>query len=143
MKLLPLSFVADSAGETPEVLSVSLSSASGAQIGSPATHTITLLDAAAPGVNILYVSASSSTGAGTMLGTVIATPASGRSIADWAIIAGNTGNLFSINASGQVTLLAPASLPNPGAIVRGDRAEIAGDVTRVGRHVGVAVEVYR
>jgi hypothetical protein len=116
MKLLPLSFVADSAGETPEILSVSLASATGAQIVSPATHTITLLDAAAPAVNTIYLSAGSSTAAGTVLGTATAAPASGRSIANWAIIAGNAGNLFSINASGQVTLLAPASLPNPGAV---------------------------
>jgi hypothetical protein len=116
MKLLPLSFVADSAGETPEIITVSLAAANGAQIVSPATHTITLLDASAPEVGTLYVSAGASTAAGTVLGTATATPASGRTIATWSIIAGNTGNLFAVNASGQVTLLAPASLPNPGAV---------------------------
>jgi hypothetical protein len=116
MKLLPLSFVADSAGETPEILTISLSGSSGAQIVSPSVHTITLLDAAAPDVGTLYLSAGSSTSAGTVLGTATATPASGRTIGSWSIVAGNTGNLFAINASGQVTLLAPASLPNPGAV---------------------------
>ncbi|MCW1914016.1 putative Ig domain-containing protein [Luteolibacter sp. GHJ8] len=122
MKLLPLSFTADSNGETPEILSVALASANGAQIVSPSTHTITLLDAAAPAVGPLYVSAASTTAAGSVLGTASATPASGRSIASWSIIAGNVGNLFAINASGQVTLLAPAALPNPGGIQLGVRA---------------------
>lgn len=116
MKLLPLSFTADSTGETPEVLSVSLASANGAQIASPATHTITLIDAASPSVETRYMSAASSASVGSVLGTMSATPASGRSIVSWTIVAGNAGNRFAIDASGQVTLLVPSSLPNPGAL---------------------------
>ncbi len=116
MKLLPLSFTADALNETPEVLTVSLTTATGATVIAPSVHTITLLDAAAPDVGPLFVSAGSGTANGTALGTVPVTPASSRTIASWSIIAGNNLNAFSINASGQVTLLAGASLPNPGAI---------------------------
>jgi len=116
MKLLPLSFMADALAESPEAIVVTLSTSSGAGITSPFTHTVTLLDAAAPSVGTVYGSAGATTPAGTVVTAATVTPAAGRSITSWAIVAGNAGNAFAINSSGQVSLLLPASLPNPGAI---------------------------
>jgi len=116
VKLLPFTILTDALAENPEDVLISITGATGAQVVSPSTHTITLLDDSAPTVETVFVSASSTSPAGTVVGTAVATPASGRSIAGWSIVAGNTGSIFSINAAGQVTLVVPASLPNPGAI---------------------------
>ncbi|WP_367873268.1 Calx-beta domain-containing protein [Luteolibacter sp. Populi] len=116
MKLLPLALLADAGSETPEVLTVSLTTASGAQIGTPSVHTITLVDSAAPIVEPGFGSAVAATAPGTVLGTMTAVPAAGRTIASWAIVAGNIPAVFSINASGQVSVSSGVSLPNPGAV---------------------------
>ncbi len=115
-KFLPLSIIADGIAESPEAIVISLANATGAQISSPASHVITLRDPETPAVEPLYASATSAMGTGTVLGTVTATPASGRSITSWSILAGNAGGAFAINAAGQVTLATPAALPNPGGI---------------------------
>ncbi|WP_035601007.1 Calx-beta domain-containing protein [Haloferula sp. BvORR071] len=115
MKLLPLSLLADAGNEAPEAITVTMTGANGATIASPSAHTITLIDAAAPTVEPLFATVTSSTATGTVLGTMATTPAAGRTIASWSIVAGNSPANFAINASGQVTLLTTASLPNPGA----------------------------
>ncbi|WP_338285537.1 Calx-beta domain-containing protein [Luteolibacter sp. LG18] len=131
MKALPLSILTDAIGEAPEGIVVSLSSPSGASLTAPSSTTITLLDANAPVVGATQVNATSAMSVGTVLGTATATPASGRSITGWTIVAGNESNLFAINSSGQVTLQVPGSLPNPGVrhlIVRAiDNAGSTGD----------------
>ena len=131
VKLLPFTILEDAVSENPEAVVVSLTGASGAQVQGPSTHVITLQDAAAPEVDTVFVSAASTSPAGTVVGMASATAASGRSIAGWSIVAGNTGGIFSIDAAGQVTLVVPASLPNPGAIqlvVRGtDNLGASGD----------------
>jgi regulation of enolase protein 1 (concanavalin A-like superfamily) len=66
----------------------------------------------APAVVPKYFAANSSMGNGTLIGTATAT----GTITGWSIVGGNTGNAFTINASGQVTLATPAALPNPGTI---------------------------
>ncbi|MCW1921047.1 putative Ig domain-containing protein [Luteolibacter arcticus] len=116
VKTLPLSILADAIGESPEAIVVSLSNPSGAQLTSPSTHVITLRDTDVPTVEALFATATSAMSSGTVIGTSTATPASGRSITGWAIVAGNTGNAFAINASGQVSLVTPAALPNPGGV---------------------------
>ena len=114
MKPIPLSILTDAIGEAPESIVVSLSSPSGASLTTPSSHTITLLDANAVVVSNPQFTATSAMSVGTVLGSVTATPASGRSITGWAIVAGNDSSTFSINASGQVSLTVPGSLPNPG-----------------------------
>ncbi|WP_035616024.1 Calx-beta domain-containing protein [Haloferula sp. BvORR071] len=130
-KFLPLTILADAVGEQPEAIVVSLANPSGAQLSSPATHVITIKDPETPAVEPLFASATSAMSAGTVLGTVTATPASGRSITGWTILAGNTGTAFAINAAGQVTLATPGALPNPGGmqlVVRAtDNAGTTGD----------------
>ncbi|QJE98939.1 Calx-beta domain-containing protein [Luteolibacter luteus] len=116
VKLLPFTILADGLAENPEAVVVTITGATGAALQSPTTHTIMLLDAAAPAVDTVFASASSSSMTGTIVGTATATPAPGRSIASWSIVAGNTNGIFAINATGQVTLAVPASLPNPGAV---------------------------
>ncbi len=115
-KLLPLTFVADSVGEAPESLIVSLSSPVGAAVSSPATHLITLLDPGTPVVNTVFASATSSQTIGTVIATSTATVISPRVVSSWSIIAGNPNNAFAINSAGQVTLALPGSLPNPGNV---------------------------
>ena len=116
MKPIPLSLLTDAVGEAAESIIVSLSNPVGATLAAPATHTITLLDASVPVVETLFATAASSQSVGTVLTTVVATPAAGRTISSWTILSGNTGNVFAINASGQLTLAVPASLPNPGGL---------------------------
>lgn len=116
IKEVPLAIVSDAIGEAPEVIVVSLSNPSGAALTSPTSHAITLLDVELPVVGTLFTTASSTMSVGTALGTVVATPAAGRSISGWTIVAGNTGNAFAINGTGQLTLATPAALPNPGGI---------------------------
>jgi hypothetical protein len=116
MKPLPLAILADSIGEAPEAIVVTLSNPTGAQLGSSSTHVITLLEVGAPAIETLVTSATSAMGSGTALGTVVATPASGRGISGWQILAGNVGNAFALNAAGQLTLVTPGALPNPGGM---------------------------
>lgn len=131
MKLLPLTILADAIDEVPEAIVVNLSNPVGAALASPTTHVITVQDAGVPTVGTLYATASSASAVGTVITTAAATPAAGRNITGWAIVAGNTGNAFSINAAGQVTLATPASLPNPGGmqlVVRAaDNMGVTGD----------------
>ena len=131
MKLLPLTLMADAIGEGPEAIVVSLANPVGATLGSPSSHTITLLDTNAPLVATMQFNATSAMAANTVVGTMSATVASGRSVAAWSIVAGNEGGFFDINASGQVRLLMPATLPNPGTrllVVRAtDSAGATGD----------------
>jgi len=116
MKPIPLSLLADAVGEAAESIIVSISNPVGATLAAPAMHTITLLDASEPTVETLFATAASSQSVGTVLATAVATPAAGRTISSWTILSGNTGNVFAINASGQLTLAVPASLPNPGGL---------------------------
>ncbi|MEK7952070.1 Calx-beta domain-containing protein [Luteolibacter soli] len=116
VKLLPLTILSDAIGEAPEAIVVSLTSPSGASLASPSTHVITLRDTDTPVVNAVFATATSAMASGAVIGTSTATPASGRSITGWSIVAGNTGNAFAINASGQVSLVTPGALPNPGSV---------------------------
>ncbi|HEX7261772.1 MAG TPA: putative Ig domain-containing protein, partial [Luteolibacter sp.] len=131
MKAIPFSIVADALGESTEAAVVTLSSPSGASLTAPSSHVITLLDTGAPVVAEQQVTATSAMAVNTVLGTATATPSSGRTITGWTIVAGNTAGAFAINAAGQVSLLAPASLPNPGIrqlVLRAtDSAGSAGD----------------
>ncbi len=133
VKPLPLVLVADATGEMPEAIVVSLSNPSGAQVTSPSSHVITVRDADAPAVATVQFTATSAMSAGTVIGTMNATVASGRSVTGWTILAGNEGNVFAINAAGQVSLLVPGVLPNPGPrqlLVRAtDSAGATGDGT--------------
>ena len=115
-KLLPLTFVADSVGESPESLIVSLSSPVGAAVSTPATHLITLIDPGTPVVNTVFATATSSQTAGTVIASSTATVVAPRVVSSWSIIAGNPNNAFAINSAGQVTLAIPGSLPNPGNV---------------------------
>ena len=115
-KLIPLAFTNDAIGEGPETIVVSIANASGASLGLPSAHTITLLDGAAPVIDSQFIYANSSQSVGALLTTATATLASGRTMGTWSIIAGNAGNAFVINASGQITLSAPSLLPNPGGV---------------------------
>ena len=115
-KALPLSIIADAVGEVPEAIVVSLANPAGASLASPSTHVITVQDAATPLIETLFATATSAMSSGTSLGTVPATPPAGRTITGWAILAGNSGNLFAINSAGVVTLVTPGGLPNPGGV---------------------------
>lgn len=133
VKPLPLALVADGIGEMPEAIVVGLANSSGAQIVSPSSHVITVRDADAPAIATAQFTATSAMSADTVIGTMNATVASGRSVAGWTIIAGNEGDVFAINAAGQVSMLVPAALPNPGPrqlVVRAtDSAGATGDGT--------------
>lgn len=130
-KRLPLSIISDDIGEAPEAVVVTLSNAVGANLVEPISHTITLLDADAPLVLAPQFTARSAMAPGTVLGTVTATVTSGRSIANWSIVAGNENNIFALSAAGQVSLATPGALPNPGTrqvVVRAtDSAGATGD----------------
>lgn len=67
-----------------------------------------------PTVAVRTLTATSAQAAGTSLGTLTAVAESPRTITAWAIVSGNAGGLFAINAAGSLTLVLPASLPNPG-----------------------------
>ncbi|MES2997445.1 MAG: Calx-beta domain-containing protein [Verrucomicrobiota bacterium] len=116
IKPIPLAILNDATGEGPETVVVSLTNPNGVFIADPSSHTITLLDTLAPTVEEIFTSASSSQGVGALITTAVAVPGPGRTIASWTIIAGNTGNAFAINASGQLTLATPGALPNPGGM---------------------------
>lgn len=132
-KQIPLVILNDAVTEGPESIIVTLANPSGATLLTPSTHTITLLDANAPVTADKQFTATSAMTAGSVIGTATATVASGRSIASWSIVAGNAASVFGINASGQVSLLLPGSLPNPGTrqlVVRvTDNLGATGDAT--------------
>lgn len=116
MKAIPLTLLTDAVGEGQESIVVALSNAVGATLVSPATHTITLLDASVPVIDTQFVSAASTQAVNTLITTASATAAVGHTISGWSIISGNSGNAFSIDASGQFKLAIPSALPNPGAM---------------------------
>ncbi|MES2706012.1 MAG: LamG-like jellyroll fold domain-containing protein [Verrucomicrobiota bacterium] len=67
--------------------------------------------------------ARSTMSAGTVLGSITTAPESGRTIASYTILSGNTGGIFAINATtGALSVQLPASLPNPGTVVLSVRA---------------------
>ncbi|MCU0748937.1 MAG: cadherin-like domain-containing protein [Akkermansiaceae bacterium] len=110
-KTFTVNLLTDAVLETPEALVLALANPTGTELGSRALHSILLTDASAPQVATQQFSASSTMAAGTVIGTVSATSAPGRSITGWSIVAGNTGGVFGINNSGQISLLLPGALP--------------------------------
>ena len=113
-KMIPLSIINDAIGEGPETIVISLSNPVGAALTAPSSHTITLIDGSAPVVPTQWASASSNQPAGTVIATASATFSTGRTAGNWSIIAGNAGNAFAIDGTGQITLTLPSQLPNPG-----------------------------
>lgn len=116
-KAIPLTLLNDGLPETVESLRIALVNANGAIITGPAAHEIVLVDSEAPVVQTATGRLASSLAAGSVVATVATTAAPGRSISQWQILAGNairdgeTSPAFSINASGQVLLSNPGSLP--------------------------------
>ncbi len=109
-KTITVNLLTDAVLEAPEAAVLQLSNPVGATLGAISTHSVVIVDASAPVVAGQQFSAASTMSAGTVLGAVAATPAPGRTIVAWSIVAGNTGATFGINAAGQVTLLQPSSL---------------------------------
>ncbi|MGC4015200.1 MAG: M60 family metallopeptidase [Luteolibacter sp.] len=71
-----------------------------------------------PAMSPVNFEARASMAANTVLGTVSAVPETGRTITGFAIVAGNGSGVFAINSTtGVVTVVTPASLPNPGTAV--------------------------
>lgn len=102
-------------------------------VTSPSVN-IAVQDSNPPVVATRYFAANSGMSANTALGSATATLFAPRTLSSWAIVAGNTGGLFSINStSGQISLQQPSSLPAPGMIyltVRAtDSAGYSGDGT--------------
>lgn len=116
IKQLPLSILADAVGESPEAIVITLSNPTGADLVTPSTHSVFISDEVVPVVADQVLTAVSSTASGSVIGTVSATIPAGRSLAGWAIVAGNTNDAFSINASGGLVLANPSALPNPGGL---------------------------
>ncbi len=116
VKTIPLSLLTDAIGEAPESIIVNLSNPVGAVLGAPASHTITVLDTTAPVVQTAFASIGTNPPAGSLVDTVKATPAAGRSIASWVILSGNTGNAFALSASGQLTVAQPTALTTAGGL---------------------------
>ena len=108
MKAIPLILLASSSPEVTKTIIITLSAPSGASLSSPPTHTIQLIDSAVPIVNTVIGTASSSQAINSVVAT--ATVSDGQPITRWSIISGNTGNVFGINASGQIILLRPTAL---------------------------------
>ncbi|MES2922878.1 MAG: LamG-like jellyroll fold domain-containing protein [Verrucomicrobiota bacterium] len=111
VKTITVNLLNDAPAEAPEAVILALASPVGASLGGPATHTLLIADATAPVVATQQFTAASNMAANTVIGTVAATPAPGRTVTGWSIVAGNVGGTFSINSSGQVRLVLPASLP--------------------------------
>jgi hypothetical protein len=87
------------------------------------TFNVTVTNAAEPPfVEGRLYTATSAMSNGTSLGNVIATLEPGRSIASFAIVAGNPGN-FAINSTGAITVSSAGTLPNPGVILLTIRVE--------------------
>lgn len=116
IKAVPLSFTDDSLADGPETVMVHLSNPTGAELAAPATHFLTLVDPDLPVVPAHFASAASSQAVGTLIATLTATPASGRSITGWSLVSGNGAGTFALDASGRLTLSLPAALPNPGGV---------------------------
>lgn len=109
-KTLTVNLLNDALAEAPESLVIALSGPVGAGLGSQSTQRVILSDSSAPSVSTQQFNATSFMAANTVIGTVSATPAPGRNIVGWSIVAENTGGTFAINAAGQVRLLLPANL---------------------------------
>ena len=114
---LNLSALADAVGEAPETLVLRLANAGGARIVGPALHSLTILDADAPQVPDIRAVVAPGLAASTVVAQLTATPAAGRSITAWQIVAGNTvvqgqaTPAFSIDSQGRLRLANPAALP--------------------------------
>lgn len=115
MKTIPLVLLTDAVAEMPESVVLTLTNSTGMVASNPSSATIALIDDNAPVVGAQVLTARSNMTGGTVLGTVTASVASGRSISSWSIVAGNAGGLFSVNAAGVISLVNPAGLPNPGS----------------------------
>ena len=115
-KAIPLSLITDAVNELPESIIVAISNPVGASLSNPSAHTIALIDPGLPVVDTLFITAASSQAANTVLTTATATEQPGRTITGWSIVSGNASSIFAINASGQLRLVLPASLPNPGGV---------------------------
>lgn len=100
----------DAVMESPESLVLTLSNPSGASIGNNANHVVNISDAFSPSIPTQQFTATSTMNVATVIGTVTGTPVADRTMVDWSIVAGNTGDSFGINESGQLTLLHPANL---------------------------------
>jgi Calx-beta domain len=116
-KSIPLSLLNDSLGEAPESIRVGIVSANGAIVSGPSYHEIVLVDSNAPTLTPVQAWVNGTPAVGTTVTTITATPASGRSISQWQILAGNSlrdgenAPAFSINSAGQVLISNPNSLP--------------------------------
>ncbi|MFN6338928.1 MAG: Calx-beta domain-containing protein [Cyanobacteriota bacterium] len=116
-KSIPLTLLNDGLPETVENLRIALVNASGAIITGPSAHEVVLVDSEAPVVQTATGRLASGLAAGSVVTTVTASAAPGRSISQWQILAGNairngeSAPAFSINADGQVLLSNPGSLP--------------------------------
>ncbi len=122
MKAIPLILLADNSAEVTKTIIITLSNPSGANLSSPSSHTIQLIDIATPIVNTVFGTASSSQAINSVVATATATASSGQTITGWSIISGNTGSVFSMNASGQIILVRPTALLNPETIQLSVRA---------------------
>jgi hypothetical protein len=120
MKPLPLALISDALSEDPETIIVLLANPTGAILAAPGSHTITLTDVGSGPAQVQvaaqFVGAASSQVAGTVIATASATVQPGRSVASWSIVSGNSGNAFGLNNAGQLTLITPGALPNPGGM---------------------------
>ncbi|MFM2221213.1 MAG: hypothetical protein RLZZ553_961 [Verrucomicrobiota bacterium] len=131
MKAIPLSLLTDAVAEMPESILISLVASDGLEVLNPSSHFITLRDDSAPVVQSQILTATSQMAVGTVLGTVSASVAEGRSVVGWSIVGGNLGGAFSISSTGVISLQNPTALPNPGSrglLVRAtDNLGAAGD----------------
>ncbi len=110
-KTISVSLLPDAEVEAPEALALTLSNPVGVQLGSHASHTLLITDTDAPEIVTQQFTATSAMSSGTVLGTASGTPANGRTIVAWSIVAGNVGGVFSIDDSGEIRLQLPVSLP--------------------------------
>jgi hypothetical protein len=116
-KALNLAALVDSSNEAVETLTLRLVDANGARIIGPSTHTVTVVDANAPQLDSITAFTGRSEATGTLLGQIVATPAAGRSISSWAILAGNprleasATPAFAIDSQGRISLVNPQALP--------------------------------
>ena len=113
MKAIPLTLIADNTMELTKTIIVTLSNPSGASLASPASHTIQLNDVVRPVVNTVTGTAFSTQAVNSVVATATASVSGGQTITGWSIVSGNTGGVFSINASGQIMLVRPEALLNP------------------------------
>ena len=116
-KAIPVAALADANNEAPEIVSLRLVNANGAQILNPSRHQVTILDANAPIIRIDKGIVQANDTAGTLITTATATLANGRTLASWQILSGNPrleGNAtpaFAIDDQGRITVANAAALP--------------------------------